>query len=33
VGNFVAINGLTASMKSTAAATKRTARHLGMAST
>lgn len=33
VGNFVAINGLAASMKSTAVATKRTARHLGMAST
>ncbi len=33
VGNAVAINGLDAFMKSTAVATKRTARHLGMAST
>jgi hypothetical protein len=33
VGNAVAVNGLAAFMKSTAVATKRTARHLGMAST
>jgi hypothetical protein len=33
VGNAMAINGFTACMKSTAVATKRTARHLGMAST
>jgi hypothetical protein len=33
VGNAMATNGFIACMKSTAAATKRTARHLGMAST
>lgn len=33
VGNATATNGFIAFMKSTAAATKRTARHLGTAST
>ena len=33
VGNAMVIDGFAAFMKSTAVATKRTARHLGMAST